>query len=203
MFSAVLIKEGLEPRAWDMPTLQKRRTRDQIREQTWRCKFCEAPMQPRLGLSRIWHFAHVHDVDACPSNHEADVETQEHRLLKRASATAMQRYLKDEVVSVEYEVRIPEARRIADVLLVLKDGTRVAVEAQVSAITFENLQERTEAYVREELEVVWVFNQARMTPGSLWEGLREWLLAQGHLVLTATTIVKETTISLGQVDEDA
>ena len=200
MFSAVLVKEGTEPRSYDMPTLKRQRTGSEIRAQTWRCKFCDSPMTPRLGLVKNWHFAHKQEVGACPSKTEAEPETEEHRLLKRASAAAMKRYLKDQVESLEYEVRVPAARRIADVMLVLKDGARVAVEAQVSPISSDLLQERTAAYVREEIDVVWVFNAARITPGSAWEAQREWLLSQGHLVLTATTVVKEEVIRLGQID---
>ncbi|GMA15348.1 competence CoiA-like predicted nuclease [Deinococcus metallilatus] len=58
MISALLIKEGHEPRTLDMPYLRAKRSRQDILAQTWQCKFCGKAMTPRMGAIRAWYFAH-------------------------------------------------------------------------------------------------------------------------------------------------
>lgn len=157
MISALLIREDQEPKPLDMPTLRQKRTREGILGQTWQCKFCGKPMSPRMGAIRAWYFAHKREASECPFESESEKESPQHRTLKRAAGEALRRHFGKEVASLEYEVRFPQIRRIADALITLKDGTRVAVEAQLSPLTLQQLQLRTDSYLKDEIEVVWVF----------------------------------------------
>lgn len=185
-----------------MPTLREKRGREQILAQQWQCKFCGKPMQPRMGAVRSWYFAHKREASECPFEAESEKESPTHRALKRAAGEALRRHFGDQVLSLEYEVRFPHIKRIADALLVLKDGTRVAVEAQISSLTLQQLQQRTDSYLRDEIEVVWVFLEAEaggLKEGGLWDKCREWLLGEGLLVLTARATIAQTVVPLPQL----
>lgn len=129
MISALLILEGQEPRPLDMLTLRQKKSREEILAQTWQCKFCGKPMRPRMGAIRA---------------------------LKRAAGEALRRHFGKQVATLEYEVRFPHLGRIAGAVLSLTDGTRIAVEAQLSPLT---LEQRTSSYLQDEIEVVWVFQE--------------------------------------------
>ncbi len=167
-----------------------------IRAEAWVCKFCEQPMTPKLGVTRVWHFGHKQGGSVCPVHTESDPESQLHLMLKRASGAALRTHFGTQCLSLEYEVRLPEARRIADALIVLQDGSQVAVEAQVSKISLAELQERTHAYLSAEVEVIWVFLEERLAVPGLWQELRGWLLEQGCLVLSAASVIEEKTLRL-------
>lgn len=197
MLSARLIRPDEPPKVLDMPTLQrKNKAAADIKAQAWECKFCDQPMTPRIGAVRSWHFAHKPKASPCPFESESEHESDHHRLLKITSAEALRRHFGDQVQSLEYEVRLKEAGRIADALIILKDDSRIAVEAQLANITFEALQERTYSYIDAEIEVIWVFLEERVKQNGPWRAYREWLLAEGCLVLTATSVIEEKTLPL-------
>ncbi|PIG95915.1 competence protein CoiA [Deinococcus sp. UR1] len=182
-----------------MPSLRWERSRADIAAQTWECKFCGQPMVPRMGPLRAWYFAHKRQASECPFEAESEKESPRHQELKRAAAEALCRHFGEEVDTVEYEVRFPHLRRIADAVITLMDGARIAVEAQLSPLTLDQLQERTDSYVRDDIEVVWVFEeraQGNLKPGGLWDACREWLLSEGHVVLTAQFTAHETALPL-------
>ena len=197
MLSAQLVKNGVVDKTFDLPRLKERgKSAEEIRSQTWRCKFCGEPMTPKLGPIRIWHFGHQQHASACPFSTESEHESEHHRLLKRTSAEALMRHFGELAGTLEYEVRVPEASRIADAMITLKDGGRVAVEAQLSAISLEDLQQRTYAYLDAEIEVIWVFLEERLNTQGPWTVLRQWLLDEGCLVLSARSQVHEKTLAL-------
>ena len=200
MISAVLMLEGHEPAVWDMPKLQqKKKTREEIKSRHWVCKFCGKDMNPCMGPLREWHFAHKRDASACPFDTESEKETPQHLALKRAAGEAMFRHFGTDAQHLEYEVRFETIGRIADALITLKDGSRVAVEEQISPLSVEHLQERTNAYLREDIEVVWVFLEqpsGGLKQGGLWDTCRAWLLNEGYLVLTARATTIEKTVPL-------
>ncbi|CAM3831603.1 hypothetical protein DESA109040_22295 [Deinococcus saxicola] len=147
MISALLVREGQEPKVLDMPYLRARRARAEITAQQWQCKFCGKAMSPRMGAIRAWYFAHRSEPSECPFETESERESPQHQALKRAAGEALKHHFGDQVDSLEYEVRFPNIRRIADAVVTLKDGLRVAVEAQLSPLTLPRLQERTHAYL--------------------------------------------------------
>nr|WP_255639472.1 competence protein CoiA family protein [Deinococcus betulae] len=185
-----------------MPTLRQKRTRDEILAQTWQCKFCAKPMTPRMGAIRAWYFAHKREASECPFEAESEKESPQHQALKRAAGEALRRHFGQQVASLEYEVRFAHLGRIADALITLTDGTRVAVEAQLSPLTLHQLQARTDSYLHDEIEVVWVFQEqdhGGLKVGGLWDTCRQWLLDEGHLVLTARATVTQTSVPLPQL----
>lgn len=182
-----------------MPYLRAKRGRAEIAAQTWQCKFCGVSMTPRMGQLRAWYFAHKRQASECPLEAESEKESPRHQELKHAAAEALRRHFGDEVAGVEYEVRFPHLRRIADAVLTLKGGARVAVGAQLSPLTLDQLQERTDSYVRDDIEVVWVFEErpeGDLKAGGLWDACRAWLLEEGHVVLTARFIAQQTALPL-------
>ncbi|MFC5849601.1 competence protein CoiA [Deinococcus petrolearius] len=202
MLSALLIQEGKEARAFDMVYLRQKKGREDIAAQTWQCKFCGKPMQPRMGAIRSWYFAHAREASECPFEAESEKESPQHVALKRAAGEALRQHFGTQVQSLEYEVRFPHIKRIADAVLILKDGTRVAVEAQLSPLTLQQLQGRTDSYLRDEIEPVWVFLEGEvggLKEGGLWDKCRDWLLSEGLLVLTARATITQTAVPLPQL----
>lgn len=199
MISALHIREGHDPVPLDMPTLRQKRSREDILGQTWQCKFCGKPMTPRMGAIRAWYFAHKREASECPFEAESEKESPQHLALKRAAAEALRKYFGKQVASLEYEVRFPNIGRIADAVITLTDGTRVAVEAQLSPLTLHQLQDRTDSYLRDEIEVIWVFQEqdhGGLKAGGIWDTCRQWLLDEGYLVLTARATVTQTSVPL-------
>lgn len=200
MISALLIREGQDAVPLDMPKLRASgKTRQEIQQQSWQCKFCGQEMRPRMGAVREWHFAHLRDKSDCPFEAESERESPQHMALKHAAGDALRKYFAEDFQSLEYEVRFAGLGRIADALITLKDGTPVAVEAQLSPLTLDQLQLRTYAYLREDIDVVWVFMEhlsGGLRAGSTWEKYREWLLEEGLLVLTARAVTTEKSFAL-------
>lgn len=194
----MLIRAEETEKLLNLPDLKRRgKLAAEIQSQHWQCKFCGKAMTPKVGPIRIWHFAHKQSASDCPFRTESDSESTHHLLLKRTSGEALSKYFGNQFASLEYEVRVPEARRIADVMITLKDDSRIAVEAQLSPITLEHLQERTHAYLNSGIEVVWVFLEENLKSEGLWSMLRQWLLEQGCLVLSARSVFEETALILG------
>jgi competence CoiA-like predicted nuclease len=197
MLSARMVGGTPPGQVHDLPTLKDNgETRATVQARSWECKFCQQPMTARLGAVRVWHFAHQTGASSCPVHTECEPESQLHLMLKRASADSLRTYFGEEVATLEYEVRIPDAGRIADALITLQDGSRIAIEAQLSPISQEHLQERTMAYLAEEIEVIWVFLEERLNAPGPWQEHRRWLLAQGCLVLSAAATVQEKNLRL-------
>ena len=172
-----------------MVELRRTITADDIRRHEWHCKFCNVPMSPVLGPVREWHFRHHPGAGDCPAHGELEAESPRHRLLKQTAAEALQRYYGDRVSRVEFEARVKDAGRIADALLTMTDATRLAIEAQVSPISMENVQRRTNSYSAADVDVVWVFvadEGTTLRPGSSWDTARAWLIEEGYMVVIAT-----------------
>lgn len=201
MLSSLTYSADGTPQVYDLVQLRQTQTPTQIRAVTWTCKFCAGPMTPVLGPTRQWHFRHQPHTSPCPAQGELEPESERHRALKRSAAESLRLHFSPHVVSVNYEVRLPEAGRIADALLTFQDGTRVAVEAQVSPIALEHLQQRTNSYTDVDVDVIWVFvadSQGQLRPGSPWATARDWLVNEGYMVILAQLDVDVTALLLSQ-----
>lgn len=189
MLSAQLKTQEERLETHDMAELRRTRTPEDIRSGEWSCKFCEVGMIPVLGVTREWHFRHQRQASECPSHAELEPESERHRLLKRTAGEALKQHYGAQVAALEFEARVKDAGRIADALLTFRNGLRVAVEAQVSPISLENLQKRTHSYTGAEVDVIWTFvaeRDGQLKPGSSWATARDWLTEQGYLVVVAT-----------------
>jgi competence CoiA-like predicted nuclease len=133
------------------------------------CPLCDGAMYVKDGMVRIRHFAHQ---TRCASP-LAMPESIDHLLGKCYIAEHLRLDLAGHVrAKVEYEVPLLEAGRVADVLVTLPDGWRVAHECQLSGITTGELQERTEAYGRAGIDVFWWLGGHAATEENLSE--RVW-----------------------------
>ncbi|MFC6619599.1 competence protein CoiA family protein [Deinococcus radiophilus] len=95
----------------------------------------------------------------CPVHTELEPETMQHIEMKKAlAAKLVELYGTGEV---QFESRVQEAGRIADVLLTLPDGSRIAGEAQYSPIVTAALQTRTMSYLDAGIEVIWAFEDSK------------------------------------------
>ncbi|WP_328421744.1 competence protein CoiA family protein [Micromonospora sp. NBC_00389] len=115
-----------------------------------RCPECGHGVHAKVSARGLRYFAHDPGrlTDCAWLN-----ESLEHHLLKLELATAV----RAADWHAELEVRSPDGSWRADVLASSHDGTRrIAWEAQLSPITIEDIQERTERYRAAGVGVCWV-----------------------------------------------
>jgi competence CoiA-like predicted nuclease len=131
------------------------------------CQLCDTPMIIKAGQIIRAHFAHG---SACPTEYESHPESQEHREAKIFLASHLREAFAEYIdAKIEYEVPIPEVKRIADLLATFPMGWRVAHEIQLASITTETLEARTNDYLRAGVDVVWWLGKSANTPAN-----REW-----------------------------
>lgn len=146
-----------------------------------RCPECGYGVHAKVSAKKLRHFAHD---PGRPADCAWLNESLEHHLLKLELATA----IRTAGWHAELEVRAPDGTWRADVLASSQDGTRrVAWEAQLSPITDEDLQARTDRYESAGIGVCWV-SPAERVP---WLGVvpsiqvadpgegRTWTVADG------------------------
>ena len=117
------------------------------------CQLCETPMIVKAGLIKRPYFAHY---ARCESDYEQHPESEEHLRGKEIVAAQASTWF-NELTNAKphYEVKIPEVRRVADVLFQFPNGWRVVCEVQLASITIEHLQKRTDDYLRAGIDVYW------------------------------------------------
>ncbi|MFJ8691058.1 competence protein CoiA family protein [Micromonospora wenchangensis] len=115
-----------------------------------RCPECGHGVHAKVSARKLRYFAHD---PGRPTDCVWLNESLEHHLLKLELATA----IRAADWHAELEVRAPDGTWRADVLASSHDGAqRVVWEAQLSPITDEGIQERTERYWAEGIGVCWV-----------------------------------------------
>jgi competence CoiA-like predicted nuclease len=118
----------------------------------------------RAGKIMTPHFAHV---VACTSEYGSHPESAAHLAAKQTIYKYLEsQYSKVQGVKIEYEVKVPEAGRIADVMVTFPKGWRVAHEMQLASITNGSLEERTVSYARAGIDVYWWLGKAADTPAN-------------------------------------
>lgn len=142
------------------------------------CPFCEKPMIPRAGTSRVRrHFYHrFGECGADWIDPEYRSESEAHRAGKIFLARAFPALLvkteiaKQAVIDFEYVFDVGNGRkRIADVFVVLPGPRYIALEMQLASITPQKLQERTDDYHAAGIDVIWIFGGSADTdPNRTW-----------------------------------
>lgn len=133
------------------------------------CPLCDAPVVPVREYGRAnggWVQAYLRHKSICTTTYQAHPESREHFAAKewiRRNAPARYGY---DVVSADLEVRMPEINRVADVCFTLADGERVIHEAQLAAISVDDLEARTNDYHSLGYAVVWHFGKSAYTEGN-------------------------------------
>lgn len=131
------------------------------------CQLCGEPMIVVAGNFRIHHFRHKAE---CGSEYEAHPESYEHLQTKyfisRNVSQVMDEY---SGVSFDLEVKIPEVRRVADILFTFPNGWRIAHEIQLASITRQILEKRTDDYLRAGIDTIWWIGKSADTHSNrLW-----------------------------------
>ncbi|MEU1036312.1 competence protein CoiA family protein [Streptomyces mirabilis] len=132
------------------------------------CRACEGRMVARVSVLGLRHFAHWRRSADCP----LAGESPGHLLLKADVAAAA----RAAGWSATLEDAAPDGRWRADVLAVSPEGRRIALEAQLSAITERDVLERTNRYTADGVEVCWFDDRDRPRP---------WMNAVPSLHLTS------------------
>ncbi|MEU7826078.1 hypothetical protein [Catellatospora sp. NPDC049133] len=131
--------------AWMWSEIHRRRPRVVLH-----CQQCAHQVHAKVSTGGLRYFAHDPERDPhCP----AARETMEHHLLKLEPATAV----RSTGWSAKLEATRPGAPWRADVPAISSDGTRtMAWEAQLSAITAEEVGERSGRLAAAGVPVCWV-----------------------------------------------
>lgn len=128
------------------------------------CQLCGVPMIIKAGAILRAHFAHV---TSCTSDYQSHPESAEHREAKVYLATHLKEAFKEYTdAQIEYEVPLPEVKRIADLLITFPMGWRIAHEVQLASITTETLEARTNDYARAGVDAVWWLGKSANTPAN-------------------------------------
>ncbi len=147
-----------------------RNPREVLKSGEFVCQLCETPMIIKAGMVIRAHFAHY---ATCKTEYRSHPESPEHRaakiFLREKLPTAYAEY---KIAKLEYEVPIPEVRRVVDLLATFPSGHKVAHEVQLASITTEELEERTRDYEQAGIDVIWWLGRSANTPAN-----RNWCLS--------------------------
>ncbi|MEZ4865329.1 MAG: competence protein CoiA family protein [Caldilineaceae bacterium] len=117
----------------------------------YECPLCNGRMFLRVGYIKAAHFAHF--AGECVTDIATHPESHEHLYAKRRIAEYLRR--QPDTESVELEVIIESALRRADIMLTTTNGCRVAHEVQLSPITPQELEARTNDYAAQGIDTFW------------------------------------------------
>jgi competence protein CoiA len=112
------------------------------------CPACQAQLILKKGRKVVAHFAHWPDAECA---YTSEGESEEHRLAKLEIYQALLQI--PGVTDVRLERYLQEVR--PDVSFVL-NGELVAIEIQLSLLSCEKIEWRTEAYARRNIAVLWM-----------------------------------------------
>jgi competence protein CoiA len=111
------------------------------------CPKCGDEVILRRGAVKVAHFAHKPPV-TCDYG---TGETEQHRILKKGIAETLRN---QGAVNVELEKRLEN--QIADVYCETATGQKVAIEVQISKLSLDQIANRTFAYQRQGVYVLWL-----------------------------------------------
>lgn len=134
------------------------------------CAMCDVPMSIVSTALVTSHFRHF---TTCTSDYTAHPESPEHLAGKLFIQSWLNKNLAEYSDAVfELEVQIPEVRRVADVMVTFPMGWRIAHEIQLSPITNEKLEERTNDYFKAGIDINWWLGGKADTYGN-----RDWCIS--------------------------
>jgi competence CoiA-like predicted nuclease len=146
--------------------------RRQIKSGDCICEICQEPLMIKGGPLIQAHFAHYPDPTGRSTCPDREKETPEHLAAKDEITVALQHGLSEYAdAEIEQEVWLAEINRRADVLATFPMGWRIAHEIQLSRISKEELEARTNDYYRTGIDVVWWLGGAADTDEN-----RRWCL---------------------------
>ena len=133
------------------------RPREELDGIEFECRLCKTQMFIRRSPKGRFHFFHKR---TCTSDYQSNPETLEHLSGKSFVAD----YICPKFVAFSefkplFEEPLHEVKRVADVISKFPMGWWVAHEIQLSSITPENLEERTNDYLNAGVDVIWWFGK--------------------------------------------
>lgn len=129
------------------------------------CQHCQAPMVIKAGPIKRHHFSHYAE---CTSDIKRHPESPEHLGTKDLVAEKAKEWFGEfTYAEPDKEVAIPEVNRQADVLFTFPNGWRIACEVQLASITTEELQQRTDDYLRAGIDTIWFLGKSACTPANV------------------------------------
>ena len=134
-----------------------------------RCPVCETPLALRRTPGCPPSFRHT-EASSCEgvSHPESPEHDGAKRQVRQLAAEALRPLTS---APLEYEVWVPEAGRLADLLQLFRCGWGIAYEVQLTPIAAPELARRTDAYARAGLDVHWFLGADADTPEN-----RAWAL---------------------------
>lgn len=131
------------------------------------CPICDQPLIPVREFTRqgslVQAFARHRDTrDHAETAYRYHTESPEHLQAKALLAAEAHLHLSIDPARVtkrEFEVRLPEVMRIADVRVEVDGDEYVVFEAQLAPITPEELEERTNDYYALGYTVIWALGK--------------------------------------------
>lgn len=121
---------------------------EQMRTEKFYCPGCHQAVRLKNGPILSAHFAHISG-DVCESFSEG--ETEEHLKGKKIIAEWCER----SSIPYELEAYLPKLKQRPDLLI----DKRLAIEFQCSPLSLERFKERTEGYLSNGYEVIWVLGR--------------------------------------------
>lgn len=149
------------------------------KEESYFCSTCKGKVILKKGKIKLAHFAHVSNM-TCHAFSEG--ETEEHLKGKMD----LYHLLQDQGSSVELEAYLPELKQRPD-LLVSINGVKTAIEFQCSPLSVQIIRLRTEGYVSNGYDVIWVVGKKIHMRNSLTAAHRAYL----HLTQTDQLVLYE------------
>jgi hypothetical protein len=122
------------------------------------CPNCARCVQVKAGEVNAWHFAHWDERDTECYDDFGEPDGPEHQAMKLAVVDFLKRVTPAGSV-IEIEVPIVETHQRSDVLALLPDGRRIAVEVQVTPISGSQWAERHTLYTSVGIEDIWLLGQ--------------------------------------------
>jgi len=151
--------------------LDYKEPRQELKKDEIVCHLCDGDLIIKSGLIRMKYFAHKPNAP-CQCDYARHPESYEHlffkKLLSENLAKEFGEYLNAKPL-LEYPIH--EVKRIADIVFQFPSGWLVAHEIQLSSITIEALDERTNDYRNAGIDIVWWLGKSANTPTN-----RQWLI---------------------------
>lgn len=139
------------------------RAREAHRADALACPLCGLPVVTVREYFRDgdWVASHVRhkSQEPCTTTYRHHEQTPEHFAAKYHIGKTAAEEFGYEVAECKYEVYFKEVNRQADVCITLVDGSRVIHEAQLSPISVDELEERTNDYQRLGYGIHWHFGK--------------------------------------------
>lgn len=118
-----------------------------------RCPGCLQPVFLKRGPKVTAHFSHYSNT-AC--NTFSEGETEEHLQGKKQ----LFEWFQLSGQKIELEAYLPELKQRPDLLWRTAKGEKIAIEFQCSHLSFKRMKERTEGYLKNSYQVIWIVGKS-------------------------------------------